>query len=41
MQYGEQGDVLEVSAGTGRNFPYYRLKQLSSLTLTDTSKYML
>ena len=30
-----------MSAGTGRNFPYYRLKQLSSLTLTDTSKYML
>ena len=30
-----------MSAGTGRNFPYYRLKQLSSLTLTDTSRYML
>ena len=37
----EQGDVLEVSAGTGRNLPYYRINQLSSLTLTDTSKYML
>ena len=36
-----QGDVLEVSAGTGRNLPYYRYDQLSSLTLTDSSKYML
>jgi methyltransferase OMS1 len=36
-----QGDVLEVSAGTGRNLPYYRYNQLTSLTLTDTSKYML
>ena len=36
-----QGDVLEVSAGTGRNLPYYRYDQLTSLTLTDTSKYML
>ena len=37
----QQGDVLEVSAGTGRNLPYYNHKQLSSLTLTDSSKYML
>ena len=36
-----QGDVLEVSAGTGRNLPYYRYDQLSSLTLTDSSKHML
>ena len=36
-----QGDVLEVSAGTGRNLPYYRYDQLKSLTLTDSSKYML
>jgi methyltransferase OMS1 len=30
-----------VSAGTGRNLPYYPWKQLSSLTLTDPSRYML
>ncbi len=36
-----QGDVLEVSAGTGRNLPYYKYEQLKSLTLTDSSKYML
>lgn len=36
-----QGDVLEVSAGTGRNLPFYTPKQLSSLTLTDSSKSML
>ena len=36
-----QGDVLEVSAGTGRNLPYYKYDQLDSLTLTDSSKYML
>jgi methyltransferase OMS1 len=35
------GDVLEVSAGTGRNFDYYPLNRMSSLTLTDTSKTML
>lgn len=39
-----QGDVLEVSAGTGRNLPYYDLStgsRLRSLTLTDTSRPML
>jgi hypothetical protein len=36
-----QGDVLEVSAGTGRNLPYFRLASLRSLTLTDTSRPML
>ncbi|KAK9909128.1 hypothetical protein WJX75_007574 [Coccomyxa subellipsoidea] len=36
-----QGDVLEVSAGTGRNLPYYRYDKLNSLTVTDSSKYML
>jgi SAM-dependent methyltransferase len=36
-----QGDVLEVSAGTGRNLPFYTRKQLTSLTLTDSSKGML
>lgn len=36
-----QGDVLEVSAGTGRNLPYYPLARMRSLTLTDTSRHML
>lgn len=36
-----QGDVLEVSAGTGRNLAYYPLARLRSLTLTDTSRGML
>ncbi|GAB4817849.1 hypothetical protein N2152v2_004895 [Parachlorella kessleri] len=36
-----EGDVLEVSAGTGRNLPYYNFGKLSSLTLTDTSRQML
>ncbi|KAL3133523.1 hypothetical protein ABBQ38_007376 [Trebouxia sp. C0009 RCD-2024] len=35
-----QGDVLEVSAGTGRNLPYYS-KAARSLTISDTSKNML
>lgn len=35
------GDVLETSAGTGRNLPYYPLRRLRSLTLTDTSRPML
>lgn len=35
-----QGDVLEVSAGTGRNLPYYS-KAATSITMTDTSKNML
>ena len=30
-----------MSAGTGRNLPYYRYAQLNSLTLSDNSKYML
>ena len=33
--------MLEVSAGTGRNLPYYKYAQLDSLTLSDSSKYML
>eukprot|EP00884_Botryococcus_braunii_P008076 jgi/Botrbrau1/1726/Bobra.116_2s0068.1 len=36
-----KGDVLEVSAGTGRNLPYYPLRSMKSLTLTDVSKEML
>ncbi|KAK3264147.1 hypothetical protein CYMTET_27094 [Cymbomonas tetramitiformis] len=38
-----KGDVLEVSAGTGRNLPYYPLQNqtVSSLTLTDKSIPML
>lgn len=36
-----QGDVLEISAGTGRNLPHYSYSKLSSLTLTDISQPML
>ena len=36
-----QGDVLEMSAGTGRNMPYYCWDKLSSLTVTDSSRHML
>ena len=36
-----QGDVLEVSAGTGRNLPYYNSQHVNSVTMTDTSKNML
>jgi methyltransferase OMS1 len=36
-----QGDVLEVSAGTGRNVPYYQAARIRSLTLTDSSRNML
>ncbi|RUS31883.1 hypothetical protein BC938DRAFT_476826 [Jimgerdemannia flammicorona] len=36
-----KGDVLEVSAGTGRNFPYYVPDQISSLTITDCNSTML
>lgn len=36
-----EGDVLEVSAGTGRNLPYYSSPAVKSLTLTDTSREML
>jgi methyltransferase OMS1 len=36
-----QGDVLEVAAGTGRNLPYYRYGDISSLTLADISPPML
>ncbi|KAG1654359.1 hypothetical protein FOA52_011293 [Chlamydomonas sp. UWO 241] len=36
-----KGDVLEISAGTGRNLPYYTLGQVRSLTLADLSMPML
>lgn len=36
-----KGDVLEVAVGTARNLNYYKADQMSSLTLTDTSKPML
>ncbi|ORX99122.1 S-adenosyl-L-methionine-dependent methyltransferase [Basidiobolus meristosporus CBS 931.73] len=36
-----KGDVLEVSAGTGRNLPYYREQRYDNLTLTDQSGPML
>lgn len=35
------GDVLEVSAGTGRNLPYYPWDQCERLTLVDKSRPML
>lgn len=36
-----QGDVLEVSTGTGRNMPYYKPQHVSSVIMTDTSRDML
>jgi len=37
-----KGDVLEVSAGTGRNLTYYsRSPEIKSVTLTDASREML
>lgn len=36
-----KGDVLEVSAGTGRNSGYYPLKKCNSITMVDTSTSML
>ena len=35
------GDVLEISAGTGRNLPHYSMGKLKSLTLCDLSELML
>ncbi|KAI8092627.1 uncharacterized protein BX664DRAFT_327748 [Halteromyces radiatus] len=36
-----QGDVLEVSTGTGRNFDYYKPNKIASLTVTDDHPSML
>lgn len=35
-----EGDVLEVSCGTGRNIPYLNLEAIDSITFTDSSKKM-
>lgn len=35
-----EGDVLEVSCGTGRNIPYLNLEHVDSITFTDSSKKM-
>ncbi|CDJ44080.1 hypothetical protein ETH_00006350 [Eimeria tenella] len=36
-----EGNVLEVAAGTGRNFRFYDKKKVKSLTVTDFSSGML
>lgn len=36
-----QGDVLEISAGTGRNMPYYNFDRVNNITFTDLSPGML
>ncbi|KAJ3270517.1 hypothetical protein HDV01_007773 [Terramyces sp. JEL0728] len=36
-----KGDVLEISAGTGRNLEYYNPEKIKSLTITDSSSAML
>lgn len=36
-----QGNVLEVSAGTGRNMSYYNPDSVTAVTMTDASKHML
>ncbi|CEG64575.1 Methyltransferase-like protein 7B [Rhizopus azygosporus] len=36
-----QGDVLEVSTGTGRNFGYYKPDQVNTITFTDRHDSML
>ncbi|GBF92403.1 S-adenosyl-L-methionine-dependent methyltransferase [Raphidocelis subcapitata] len=41
MLRGVKGDVLEISAGTGRNLPHYPWGKIRSLTLADVSAPML
>ncbi|KAL7270138.1 hypothetical protein RUND412_007167 [Rhizina undulata] len=36
-----EGDILEVSAGTGRNIDYYPIKKCKSITMVDSSPRML
>lgn len=36
-----KGDILEASVGTGRNIPYYPLKECESITMVDQSSPML
>lgn len=36
-----QGDVLEVSCGTGRNIPYFDKDRITSMTFLDSSRTML
>ncbi|KAJ1570000.1 Methyltransferase-like protein 7B [Nowakowskiella sp. JEL0078] len=36
-----KGNVLEISAGTGRNIKYYPIKNLKSITFTDNNTEML
>lgn len=40
LSYAE-GDVLETAVGTGKNFPYYNLSQISSYVGVDWSSEML
>ncbi|KAF3924621.1 hypothetical protein AA313_de0202512 [Arthrobotrys entomopaga] len=41
MLWGLQGDILEASAGTGRNNPYYHVGKCKSITMVDNSPKML
>ncbi|KAK6528935.1 hypothetical protein TWF694_004164 [Orbilia ellipsospora] len=41
MLWGLQGDILEASAGTGRNNPYYHVGKCKSITMVDNSPRML
>lgn len=36
-----QGDVLEVSCGTGRNIPYMKMEKIKSITFLDSSNAMM
>ncbi|EPS43868.1 hypothetical protein H072_2118 [Dactylellina haptotyla CBS 200.50] len=41
MLWGLEGDILEASAGTGRNNPYYHAAKCRSITMVDNSPKML